>query len=143
MCIRDSSFLVVYVDDRKLAARNNFMSSLWKDLRKLIRMGGPEPPARYLGCELSQFEATVGNFEGLFRLRPKWVPRTKKKQSGGPIEYGPTPEFKWDVDPKSKVQGFSYGFEEYLDKAVDKYCKVVGIDRKKLKPALNLSLIHI
>ena len=66
-------FLTVYVDDFKLAALKEHVSPLWKDLRQLIRMGDPEPPARYLGCELSQFNATVGNFEGLMRLRPKFV----------------------------------------------------------------------
>ena len=52
-------YLIVYVDDFKLAGPTNNLSEGWKFIRKGIQTGEPEPVNRYLGCEHIVIEATI------------------------------------------------------------------------------------
>ena len=71
-------FLVLYVDDFKLAGPRESMQEVWKLIRKDIVTGDPQPLAHFLGCthepvrftpEGSSKEVTgqLKNMEGFFR----------------------------------------------------------------------------
>jgi hypothetical protein len=44
-------FLVVYVDDFKLAGPTEHMAQTWVDIRKAIKTEDPTPSGKYLGCD--------------------------------------------------------------------------------------------
>ena len=52
-------FLIVYVDDFKLAGPIKNMAEGWKLIRKGIQTGDPEQVNRYLGCDHVIIEATI------------------------------------------------------------------------------------
>ena len=52
-------YLIVYVDDFKMAGPTQNLPEGWKLIRKGIETGDPEPVNRYLGCEHIVLDATI------------------------------------------------------------------------------------
>ena len=54
-------FLIVYVDDFKMAGPVEHFDKLWKLILGLIEMDPPEPVNTFLGCNHAVSEITVDN----------------------------------------------------------------------------------
>ena len=68
------ALLVVYVDDFLLASPVGKEKEIWSALRKVIALGDPEPPDRFLGCYLRQFSAKAGDLQHVLELNPVLFP---------------------------------------------------------------------
>ena len=53
-------FLIVYVDDFKLAGPKTFLKHGWKYISGLIDIEPPAPTTTFLGCASRKYESTVG-----------------------------------------------------------------------------------
>ena len=61
-------FLVVYVDDFKLAGPSGNIPKGWALIRKGIQMDDPTDMGLYLGCEHHQSTETVSGLPGMFHV---------------------------------------------------------------------------
>ena len=59
------AFMVVYVDDVKIAAPRKYQERLWTDLRKDLRMDDPAPPTAFLGCTQETHDIEVVDKDGV------------------------------------------------------------------------------
>ena len=106
-------FLVLYVDDFKLAGPQESMEEAWKMIRKDIVTGDPHPLTHFLGCTHEPVKFTpegskkevngqIKNMEGFFRkcvetfqhlagddVKMKIVPTPFLKETPGPA-YAPS-----------------------------------------------------
>ena len=64
------ALLVVYVDDFKMSAPKKFSDQLWKDMRAKIVLDDPQPPDRFLGCYLEEFECEVSLLAPILQNHP-------------------------------------------------------------------------
>ena len=67
--------LVIYVDDFKLAANEQHMSSIWKLIRARIDMGDPTPVDRFTGCLHRPFVAKASDVKVFLENQPAYYTR--------------------------------------------------------------------
>ena len=71
------ALLIVYVDDFALAAHEKDHDEMWKKIKAVIRMGDETEDGRFLGCNLTAFEAKAGDVFGLLQGQPEYYLRAK------------------------------------------------------------------
>ena len=70
------AFMIVYVDDFKLACKAADAKGLWRDLRSKIRLSEPEPPSRFLGCYQTRERMKVKDLAQFLENHPDSHPRS-------------------------------------------------------------------
>ena len=104
--VSEEVFLIVYVDDFKIAAKNADQDMLWKAVRAVIDMGEESEDGRFLGCDHQTFESTSEEVMELLQLRPLFYSRPIPGKKGrAPAEAGHDPNDVKYPDPKRKVVG--------------------------------------
>ena len=99
-------FLVVYVDDMKMAGPKQNHDIGWKQIGAKLNVGKPTPVERYLGCYHILGQSSIDG-QGILMLN--------------------------DVSGKTKVNHIVYDMEEFLSSCVDRYCELAGVNRSSLK----------
>ena len=128
------AMLVVYVDDFLLAAPLVHEGSIWSDLRKVIRLGEPEKPDRFLGCYLRRFAAQAGDLKSVLCTTPQLYPRQKAGEKANEVKAMPLDSLK-GYDPQRSVNGYIFDMEEYMSKNVERYIRETGFGPRKMKKA--------
>ena len=69
------SFLIVYVDDFKLAAKAELHDRLWAAIRRVIDMDPEALDGRFLGCSHERFDAVASQLGWMLDNHPVYHPR--------------------------------------------------------------------
>ena len=69
------SFLIVYVDDFKLAAKAELHDQLWKGIKPVIDMDDETTDERFVGCVHERYLTTVSRVRELLENQPQYHPR--------------------------------------------------------------------
>ena len=107
-------FLSVYVDDIKLAGKEQNLDPMWKLLNKEVELGEPTSflDHVYLGCTQRQCEIsknTVVNYRTMFESRI----------SAGRVEKLPFPQ-------NLRISSWSYDMAGHAKKCVERYCELAN-----------------
>ena len=80
------AFMIVYVDDFKLAYNTAHAKELWRDLWSKIRLSDPEPPCRFLGCYQTKERMKVKDLAQYLENHPSLHPRSSTEKT--PLRLG-------------------------------------------------------
>ena len=106
-------FLVVYVDDFKMAGPEGNLGPGWKLIREGIKIEDPAPVRCFLGCNQHVYKINLGECLKRLGLTPKCI--------------------AVDADPRTEVQATEYEMKEYPQQSTDHNLKVTGTVRTKLR----------
>ena len=107
---QENCFLVVYVDDFRMAGPEKSLPKMWEAIRGRIKLGETERSGKFLGCECTLL--------------------TREFPAGGDPwrDFTPAPGMKLIT-----ANCIEYNMEHFLSQSVDIYCTLAKISRASLK----------
>jgi len=127
----DGTFLLIYVDDFKMAGPAKRLAHHWEALGELVKLGANGPVGQFLGCKHTAVTVEVGDGQNVADLIAKHCPGNAAAVKKGTAASGSTAPARHDVisegsGPKHTVKVMEYCMEGFLDQCLEVYKQLAG-----------------